>query len=101
MSENENFTTEKKAEKFDELMAECGKLVTYKHNLSTTLISNVESMIDEQQDKEIDQQIDSKSLRGIQWEIARVNDLISFIYNTVYGDKNSTFESKINPSQDL
>ena len=108
MESNESFTTEKKAEKFDELMAEFGNLISYRHNLAKTVFSNIESIVEENQTesggvvtKEVNKKFDITSLRNIQNEIARVDDLISFINNVIYGDRNTILESSINPENNF
>lgn len=90
------FTTEKKADKFDEIMAGYGGLQSYRNNLAAVLISNKESYIEEEEiksgavlTKQVDKQIGIDAMRNIQIEIDRVDTILSFINSVVYnGDEN-------------
>ena len=103
MGTGRTYTTEIKAIKFDEILAEYNRLVNYRHSLAGTILSNVESMIaelgvtgnDNIIVKQVNKKIDPESLRGIQAEIKRIDNVISFINSTVYGDENITFDSQL------
>lgn len=96
-----DFSTENKAEKFDELMAEYNRLIQYRGNLVSIIFINTESTVKKiivEQGyilKEINESVRLDSLRNIQSEIARIDNIITFIGSIICGDKN-LLESKIN-----
>ena len=100
------YTNEKKAQKFDLLLEEYNRLMAYRHNLAGTVISNVESIMEERKIKQdtavifiqVDKKLDGQSIMAIQQEIARIDTIISFINSIIYGDEKTTFESSINNS---
>lgn len=97
------FTKEMKVEKFDGLMAEYYNLLAYRHSLAGMVISNIDSIMEERKVKQhaimliqIDRKLDPQSVKTIQDEIKRVDFIISFLNNVIFGDEKVKFESRIN-----
>jgi hypothetical protein len=96
-------TKEAKVEKFDGLMTEYYKLLAYRHSLAGMVISNIDSIMEERIIKQhsilliqVDRKLDPQSIKTIQDEIKRVDFIISFLNNVIFGDEKVKFESKIN-----
>ena len=98
-----NFSKDTKVKKFEDLMTEYYNLLAYRHSLAGTVISNIDSIMEERKIKqhaimliEVDRKLDPQSVKTIQDEIKRVDFIISFLNNVIFGDEKVKFESKIN-----
>jgi|694.fasta_scaffold38826_13 hypothetical protein len=98
------YTNEKKAEKFNLLLEEYNRLMSYRHNLAGTVIRNIESIMEEKSIKQgeayvliqVDKKLDPQSITAIQAEIFRIDIVISFINAVIFDDEKSIFDSNAN-----
>ena len=99
-----NFTDERKAEKFNEILAEYQRLMVYRHNLAELVTSGMERVLEKIGGDApgshiyvpIVKKFDPDEIRKIQQEIVRIDLVTDFISSIIYED-GKTIESSINP----